>query len=53
LRPRATTVDELRRKREKMAEARREEQRKEAEEKMLQHWKLNNPDFRQARHVYF
>lgn len=45
----ALSVEGLRAKREALAEARRAEQRKEAEEKMLQHWKLNNPDFRQVR----
>ena len=45
----AMTVEGLRAKRQALAEARRAEQRKEADEKMLQHWKLNNPDFRQAR----
>ena len=45
----AMSVEGLRAKREALAEARRAEQRKEADEKMLQHWKLNNPDFRQVR----
>ena len=45
----AMTVEGLRAKREALAEARRAEQRREADEKMLQHWKLNNPDFRQVR----
>ena len=44
----AMSVEGLRAKREALAEARRAEQRKEADEKMLQHWKLNNPDFRQV-----
>ena len=44
----ALTVEGLRAKREALAEARRAEQQKEADEKMLQHWKLNNPDFRQV-----
>ena len=45
----AMSVEGLRAKREALAEARRAEQRREADEKMLQHWKLNNPDFRQVR----
>ena len=45
----ALSVEGLRAKREALAEARRAEQRREADEKMLQHWKLNNPDFRQVR----
>ena len=45
----ASSADELRAKRAVLAEARRDEQRKEADEKMLQHWKLNNPDFRQVK----
>ena len=45
----SSSADELRAKRAALAEARRDEQRKEADEKMLQHWKLNNPDFRQVR----
>ncbi len=44
----ASTPD-LRRQRERLAEERRQKARKEAEEKMLMHWKLNNPDFRQLQ----
>ena len=49
----ALSVEGLRAKREALAEARRAEQRKEAEEKMLQHWKLNNPDFRQVWMAFY
>lgn len=34
---------------EQMKERRMQEQQKEAEEKMLQHWKINNPDFRELQ----
>lgn len=34
---------------EKMKMQRMEEQQKEAEEKMLQHWRINNPEYREVR----
>ena len=34
---------------ERLQSIRYERQRKEAEEKMLQHWRINNPDFREVR----
>ena len=34
---------------EKMKVKRMEEQQKEAEEKMLQHWRINNPEYRQVQ----
>ena len=34
---------------EKMKMKRMEEQQKEAEEKMLQHWRINNPEYRQVQ----
>lgn len=42
------SVEELREARERLRRERMEEQEQEAKEKMLQHWKLNNPDFREV-----
>ncbi len=41
-------VVELRLAREEMRKEREAEQKREAEEKMLQHWKINNPEFREV-----
>ena len=42
------TIEELREAKERMRRERMEQQEKAANEKMLQHWKLNNPDFREV-----
>ena len=41
-------ITDLRAAREAMRQEREQEMKKEAEEKMLQHWKLNNPEFREV-----
>lgn len=46
--PRATLHD-LRNDYERLQSIRYERQEKEAEEKMLQHWRINNPEFRQLQ----
>ena len=37
---------------ERLQSLRYERQQKEAEEKMLQHWRINNPDFREVEFKY-
>ncbi len=40
---------DLRLAREELRKEREAEQKREAEEKMMQHWKINNPEFREVR----
>ena len=42
------TIEELREAKERLRQERMRDQEAEAKEKMLQHWKLNNPDFREV-----
>lgn len=41
-------LNQLRSVKEVMMKEKMEEQKREAEEKMLQHWKINNPEFREV-----
>lgn len=42
------SLKDVREEYEKMKQQRMEEQQKEAEEKMLQHWRINNPEYREV-----
>merc|ERR1712018_341716 len=44
-----TSLKDVRKEYEKMKLQRMEENQKEADEKMLQHWRINNPEYRQLQ----